>query len=192
MSGETLPPTASADRTQARGQRGATATLLHEGRRFPVGPAGITFGRGGDNDIVLDTERASRSHARVYLDGEGVFWIADLGSRHGTSLNGENFSWAERRLENGDTISIEGQSLRFLSGAETRIASRELPVIGTQLVRLEGGRLAIGRDPANDVVLANPNVSRFHAEVIATGGGATELVDLDSRNGTRLERRTRR
>lgn len=161
--------------------------LLYDGRRFPVGPAGITIGRSGENDVVLDTERASRNHARVYLDADGVYSIADLGSHHGTSLNGENFSEAARNLDSGDTISIAGQSLRFMSGSETRIASRQLSVVETRRVRLKEGRLSMGRDPANDVVLTNPNVSRFHAEVIATDGDAAELIDLGSRNGTRLD-----
>ena len=53
-------------------------------------------------------------------------------------------------------------------------------------MRLEGERLTLGRDPTNDVVLADPNVSRFHAEVVRRDG-RVELVDLGSRNGTRLD-----
>lgn len=46
-----------------------------------------------------------------------------------------------------------------------------------------GMRLGIGRGPENEIVVAEPLVSRFHAEVRASGGGFT-LVDLDSKNGT--------
>ncbi len=45
------------------------------------------------------------------------------------------------------------------------MASRELPVTDVETVVFEGDALAIGRDPSNDVVLAEPNVSRFHATV---------------------------
>jgi ABC-type multidrug transport system ATPase subunit/ABC-type multidrug transport system permease subunit len=55
----------------------------------------------------------------------------------------------------------------------------------TQVVRFNGRRMSIGRDEANDVVLSDPNVSRFHAELVA-GDGAIEVADLGSRNGTRL------
>ncbi|HET6830629.1 MAG TPA: ATP-binding cassette domain-containing protein, partial [Solirubrobacterales bacterium] len=41
--------------------------------------------------------------------------------------------------------------------------------------------------PANDVVLDDPNVSRFHAEVRPLDG-SSEVRDLGSRNGTRLDR----
>src|SRR5258705_315327 len=50
---------------------------------------------------------------------------------------------------------------------------------------LEPPGLSLGREPDNDVVPDDPNVSRFHAEVIESDGGL-ELRDLGSRNGTRL------
>jgi ABC transport system ATP-binding/permease protein len=162
------------------------AFLLHAGRRIPVGPAGVAIGRGEESDVMLSSERASRQHARVYGDGEGGFWVADLGSRHGTSLNGERLHNDTRRLQSGDTISFDGEVVRFISGDGTRLASREVPITGTQIVHFDSRRLTIGRDPTNDVVLADPNVSRFHAEVVAKDG-AIELMDLGSRNGTRLD-----
>ena len=133
---------------------------------------------------MLADERASRHHARVSRGDEG-FAIEDLGSRNGTYLNGERLAGASRSLEPGDAIGIGDQTLRFLGGQETRMASRELPVIGIQTVAFEGERLTIGRDPANDVVLPDPNVSRFHAEVVRDGA-SVRLTDLGSRNGTRL------
>ena len=57
-----------------------------------------------------------------------------------------------------------------------------------QVVKLEGERLTIGTSNSNDVVLEDVNVSRFHAEVVATGN-LLELRDLDSRCGTRLNGR---
>lgn len=66
------------------------------------------------------------------------------------------------------------------------MVSRELPVVATQTVSFEGQRLRIGRDEANDLVLADPNVSRFHAELLRSNG-TVELVDLGSRNGTRMD-----
>ena len=69
---------------------------------------------------------------------------------------------------------------------ETRVTSDDLPVIEVRRISFEGERLSIGRDPANDVVLADPNVSRFHAELVREGD-VVELVDLGSRNGTRVD-----
>jgi len=38
-----------------------------------------------------------------------------------------------------------------------------------QVVRLDGERLTLGRSNVNDVVLEDPNVSRFHAEIVVVG-----------------------
>ena len=61
------------------------------------------------------------------------------------------------------------------------------PAAGAPVIHLGSGTLTIGRDPANDVVLDDPNVSRFHAEV-RPSNGASQVRDLGSRNGTRVDR----
>ena len=50
------------------------------------------------------------------------------------------------------------------------------------------GRIRIGRDPRNDVVLTDLQISRFHAEVRRVGD-TFQVVDLGSRNGTYLNGR---
>ena len=160
------------------------AALLHRGRRFAL-ETELTLGRAEDNDVVLADERASRHHARI-VRSEEQFVVVDLDSRHGTYLEGERVSHQSRPLESGDAIAIGDQIIRFLTGQETRLASAELPVLGVRTVAFEGDQLKLGRDPRNDVVLSDPNVSRFHAEVVRSDAGI-ELVDLGSRNGTRLD-----
>jgi ABC-type multidrug transport system ATPase subunit/ABC-type multidrug transport system permease subunit len=159
--------------------------LLYGGRRLPIGSQGVTIGRGDDCDVMLSGARASRAHARVHV-GDGAFWVTDLGSKHGTALNGEHFVDGTRRLTSGDAISIDEEIVRFISGDQTRVASRDAPVVDIQRIEFDGRRLTVGRDPGNDVTLEDPNVSRFHAEIVARGEGV-ELVDLGSRNGTRLD-----
>lgn len=46
-----------------------------------------------------------------------------------------------------------------------------------------GAHLVVGRAPASDVVIADPSVSRRHAELSAEGG-VVSVRDLDSANGT--------
>jgi len=48
---------------------------------------------------------------------------------------------------------------------------------------IPGGRLVVGRSPASDVVIADPSVSRRHAELSAEGG-VVSVRDLESANGT--------
>ncbi len=57
-----------------------------------------------------------------------------------------------------------------------------------QVVKLEGERLTIGSSNANDVVLDDPSVSRYHVEIVVRGD-ELELRDLDSASGTRLNGR---
>ena len=162
------------------------AALLYDGRRIPV-DSGLDLGRSNENEVPLRDERASRHHARIERAGEG-FKITDLGSKHGTQLNGELLSDESRPLQTGDAITIGDQQLRFLAGGETRMSSREIPITDVQTVAFDGEVLRIGRDAHNDVILDNPNVSRFHAELRKDADGI-ELIDLGSRNGTRLDGR---
>jgi ABC transport system ATP-binding/permease protein len=152
-----------------------------------IGPLGATMGRAGENDVVVAGERVSRRHARIE-QRDGEFWILDLGSRHGTAVNGARLGQEPRLLASGDMIEIGDERLRFLAGEETRMASREAAVAETRSVRLTGSRLVMGRDPANDLVLSDPNVSRFHAELVRRAEHV-EVVDLGSRNGTRVDGR---
>jgi ABC transport system ATP-binding/permease protein len=161
-----------------------SATILHHGRRIPLGPKGLQVGRVPGNDIQIASNAVSRQHARI-VPVAGGYWIVDLGSRNGTLLNGERFYGESRWLSNGDTVVVGGEPLRFLTGDETRFDTAAPALAATHAIRFTGDRLAIGRDEGNDVVLDDPNVSRFHAEVVKEGG-QIEVRDLTSRNGTRV------
>jgi len=153
----------------ATGPTTAPATVLHGGERLTLMKGTLSIGRLPDNDLTIEKEGVSRHHARIEA-AQGGYWIADLGSRNGTKLNGERFRGESRWLANGDTIVIGGEALRFLAGEETKIGmGPQQPVVGTQAVQLSGDQLTLGRDRANDVVLEDPNVSRFHAEVARVG-----------------------
>jgi ABC-type multidrug transport system ATPase subunit/ABC-type multidrug transport system permease subunit len=163
----------------------AHATVLHHGRRIGVSGAGLTIGRLADNDIAIPSSSVSRHHARI-SPVRGGHWVADLGSRNGTQLNGERFRGESRWLANGDTIVIGGEALRFVTGDETRFEAARPSFVTTHLIEFAGDRLTLGRDESNDVVLDDPNVSRFHAEVLRAGDGSIVVRDLGSRNGTRV------
>jgi len=60
-----------------------------------------------------------------------------------------------------------------------------LMVPGGRRVELEDEAVTIGRQDSCDVVLDDPTVSRSHAQV-RRNGDAFEVVDLGSRNGTRV------
>ena len=69
-------------------------------------PQGITIlGRSPLNDIVIDHPCASRQHAAIRGDSVG-YWIADLGSRNGTYVNGERLGPEPRLLRNLNRIEL--------------------------------------------------------------------------------------
>ena len=64
------------------------------------------------------------------------------------------------------------------------------PTSGSQIVDVdEGAQIVLGRSSQATVRLEDPKASREHARVVRRGG-VLELVDLGSRNGTRLNGRT--
>lgn len=74
----------------------------------------IFVGRGADADFLLSSERASRSHARIYPQ-QGRWVIEDLGSLNGTFLDG-------KRLESGGhRVISHGSELTF---ADVRVEVR--------------------------------------------------------------------
>jgi hypothetical protein len=81
------------------------------GKRFPVGDAPVTFGRGEDNDIVIPDPAVSRVHAELRQEADG-FVVTDRGSANGTRVNGEPLTGA-RRLRPGDEIMIATHLFRF-------------------------------------------------------------------------------
>ena len=163
----------------------APSALLYGGRRTLIRDEPLTLGRAEESDVVMAGEKVSRGPRAVEPRDGGVF-VSDLGSRHGTAVNGEPLGSEPRLLESGDAIEIGGELVRFLAGEGTRMESQMTPATETRSVRFKGDRLTIGRDPANDLVLSDPNVSRFHAEIV-TKDGEAEVIDLGSRNGTRVD-----
>jgi ABC-type multidrug transport system ATPase subunit/pSer/pThr/pTyr-binding forkhead associated (FHA) protein len=162
------------------------AGLLYEGRRVAIPADGVVLGRGPEGGLPVDSERASRRHARVE-PYNGGYRVVDLGSKNGTFVNGEPVR-GPRDLVSGDRITLGGETLRFVWGRATRMAESHLPVVGTQVLPLDAARLTIGRDEGNDLVLDDPNVSRFHAE-LRVEGERVEIADLGSANGTYVDGR---
>ncbi|MFF4778916.1 FHA domain-containing protein [Microtetraspora fusca] len=90
------------------------AIVGHEGplagQRFPISDKPITFGRRGDNSVVITSERASRFHAEVRREADG-YVVHDRGSRNGTLVNGERVT--SHVLRPGDVITVGGETFRF-------------------------------------------------------------------------------
>jgi hypothetical protein len=64
-----------------------------------------TLGRTEGNDLILADPKVSRRHAVIHPQGPGELWVADLGSRNGTYLNGARIS-SPTLLRHLDQIDI--------------------------------------------------------------------------------------
>lgn len=88
----------------------ATAYLIEEngpeaGRRVDLSSGSIIVGRKGV-EYRIDDAHVSHRHAQITRDGDG-YYVADLGSRNGTSVNGRELRPQQpQRLRDGDRIHI--------------------------------------------------------------------------------------
>ncbi len=103
----------------------------HEGRTFKLGDHSFVIGRQDDCDLQITSIEISRRHCEISRDREGHFVLRDLGSRHGTSVNGRATFY--RDLEHSDLITLGSHALLFLldtSGdAGAHSANRPSPAV---------------------------------------------------------------
>ncbi len=69
------------------------------------------LGRHINNHVVLDDDRISKRHAEIWWN-EDAYWIKDLGSRNGVTVNGQVID-GQRKLLNGNLIKLGFTILRF-------------------------------------------------------------------------------
>jgi sigma-B regulation protein RsbU (phosphoserine phosphatase) len=86
-----------------------------KGQTFRLREATV-LGRAFEADLRLDDLAISRHHARISLIGGGYF-IEDLGSENGTTVNGKSIA-AATRLKSGDQIGLAGNLFRFAAESE--------------------------------------------------------------------------
>lgn len=86
------------------------ALVLAGGARVQIGEEPLVIGRNPGTDVVLHDTTVSKRHAEVRREGNG-FVLVDLGSLNGTRVNGHGVK--ERRLEDGDEITVGPVVLRF-------------------------------------------------------------------------------
>ncbi len=134
--------------------------LKWSGGRLPLGRSCV-IGRRSDNDLSLNDAQVSRRHALLTRFGE-EWWVNDLDSRNGVSVNGLKIKNA-RRLRHGDQIRIAGHTIIFENGHQERprssIAGRT-----TQITLAD----AEGKAPRHDLIIASAKGDILEGDKAAT------------------------
>jgi hypothetical protein len=103
------PPTQAATPGEL-GVEPAIATLDANGTKHTIDKDSFLIGRSRDCDIRLSDPNVSRRHAELRQEG-AAYWILDLGSTNGLTVNGRRQQRA--KLENDDRITVGSTELVF-------------------------------------------------------------------------------
>lgn len=167
----------------------------------------ITIGRGSRNNIVIRDDEVSREHCRLVRLMDD-YEVVDLNSSNGTFVNGQRVvgSWLLQPgsiIELGDTITLEYERLNYKFPpfpSETRSLSDRadedeinlkhylMMTIGPSVGHtfpLNDVIITIGRDLSNDIVIQDPEISRYHLRLRRQKHGYS-AEDMGSTNGTFL------
>ena len=170
----------------------------------------ITIGRGNKSTIVIRDNEVSREHCRLVRRADD-YELHDLSSSNGTFVNGQRVlsPWllqSSMLIELGDTITLEygtavpedpcnghnghnGQEQPAVEAVAALEANTHFSLTMTKgpavgyVYPLEGKTISIGRDLTNDIVVQDPEVSRFHLRLHFSQRGYL-IEDLRSTNGT--------
>ena len=166
----------------------------------------ILIGRSRKCGLRLDASDVSSEHARVGVENDRV-WVEDLGSTNGTFVNEERTS-GRRYVNEGEVIKVGSEFVvsvlmtpadvadlgvqRGQAIAAAPVEEQVYPCVVSTSDLVKPSRLAIagvgqikiGRDPANDIWINAPHVSRQHL-VIDCNEGSISVTDQSS-NGTFL------
>ncbi|HYG73407.1 MAG TPA: FHA domain-containing protein [Planctomycetota bacterium] len=89
-----------------------------KGKYFEFGEERITFGRAADNTIQLDSQRegmVSGHHCELFYE-RSRFYARDLGSRHGTLLNGKPVTAEPVQVSENSVLRLGRKGPEFIIG----------------------------------------------------------------------------
>jgi len=165
----------------------------------------LLIGRSRKCGLRFDASDVSSEHARVGVE-DGGMWIEDLGSTNGTYVDSERVSGRSKIVSNS-VIQVGSEFLLSPVLCAEDVArygvvhnageDAALPLESTypciltdsEIVKPQrlpfrsSGEITIGRDPANDVWINAPHISRQHLMIKWSAPDMIQIVDQSS-NGT--------
>ena len=107
-------PNTQAATPEELGVEPEVVTLDADGKQHRIDKGSVVIGRSKDCDIRLADPNVSRRHAELRREGQ-AYWILDLGSTNGLTVNGRRQQRAQ--LKNDDQITIGSTELVFRRSA---------------------------------------------------------------------------
>jgi pSer/pThr/pTyr-binding forkhead associated (FHA) protein len=166
----------------------------------------VSIGRGAKNSIIIHDNEVSREHCRLIRVVDD-YELEDLNSSNGTYINGQRVAgnWLLQPgflVELGETITLEYERGTPGSSTGSERETQEAPpqpveTFNRSLLMITQGpdsghslaltnrSTTIGRDLSNELVIQDPEVSRFHVRIQLTNKGHV-VEDIGSTNGTTL------
>lgn len=184
-------------------QKPALVVSFHEGQS-------VTIGRGRTCQVRVDPIDVSTTHARVGFE-DGLFWIEDLGSTNGTFVGEQQVSGRVsvnpgtqmqigfettmigvaseadlKALQSAQGLEFEQRPPTLQRSAYPAIISLSEVARPARVLMTRGAVLKVGRDPASDMWIGVPHVSRVHCTFQLTEDGGVIVRD-QSTNGTAVD-----
>ena len=177
-----------------------------KGQSYQLKVGDNTLGRGAENDMVIEDNAVSRSHAMIRVRDDEML-LVDLGSSGGTKVADQTLEG--KSIRSGSIVKIGQTTLNLLevearepaagpvsTGGETMVEQPGTGTGGVMIVQagpdagksfpLVQGDNVVGRDPGSQVALSDDAVSRRHA-LIRLEQDNIIVFDLGSRTGTEVD-----
>ena len=101
---------ASAEELGLESEPEPVASVTIGGRSHELRKASVVIGRSKESDIRVSDPNVSRRHVEIRQEG-ATFWVVDLGSTNGISVNGRSVK--RSKLEDGDRITLGSTEVVF-------------------------------------------------------------------------------
>ena len=131
------------------------------GKRVRLGTAPFEIGRATKNDLAIDQESVSRTHARITFDG-AHYWLQDMRSTNGTLVN--DVGIREQALKDGDQVQIGRTILKFMTGENVEVQYHEEIY---RLMTVDGLTQVYNRRYFNEVLEREFNRSKRYQRALA-------------------------
>ena len=157
---------------------------LPDGTRRPLDDGMLSIGRSRENAVCLRDRAVSRHHARI--SGTGAVEVLDLGSRHGTFVDGRRLG-GPVLLHEGSRVRIGDQDLVVVrAGSTVHVAALAPELVDRARPRLVNGYALkrVGDDPARPWVIADRRTGEFlgmsdrDRELLALIDGSRDIAEL--------------